>query len=438
MDDKPNLNLEEVIEKYQNLIAEHPHTPEYHKELGNAFHKSGAFDLALEEYRTCLHIDSSYFPAQYNMGNCYFAMNKHQLAIIAWQKALIMNPQLEHAIYNIAYTYFKLGMMEKKNEETRRRYLDDALMEFQKAIKLRPKNKDTWLHLGLTWYELDHFDNAVSAYMEVLKLDSKDPDGHYNLGNVYYEKGFDDPTYFERAIGQYRLALKFNGKDTKSRNNIADCLIRLGRYADAQAEIEAVIAGDPNYMPAICTRSELYSQLGKHQEAIEGFKKIVEMDPESQHLLHKYASQKLIEEYTRVLRTNPGHHETHFELGRAYKDLGIAYRDRALVTKARDELKKALELGPGRVPYHVELAECYFRLNNTDQAIVQVEAALTIEPDSIPCHCLLGEIYVQVGDRELAQMEFSAIRRIYTHPNGRSLPSSGADDDGDDSDSDEN
>src|SRR5579859_6386328 len=77
MDDKSAINLEEVIEKYQNLIAEHPHTPEYHKELGNAFHRSGAFDLALEEFRTCLHIDPNYFPAQYNMGNCYFAMNKY-------------------------------------------------------------------------------------------------------------------------------------------------------------------------------------------------------------------------------------------------------------------------------------------------------------------------------------------------------------------------
>lgn len=415
-------DLEEVIEKYQNLIAENPHSPEHHKELGNAFHRSGAYDLALEEYRTCLHIDPNYYPAQYNMGNTYFAMDECQLAVIAWQRALIAHPKLEHAVYNIAYTYFKQGMLERRSEEARRRYLDDALMEFLKASRMRPQNKDTLLHIGLTWYELDHYDNAIKAYQEVLKIDPEDQDAHYNLGNVYYEKGMEDPIFFEKAIAQYRRALQCNPSDMKSHNNIADCLLRLGQVDKAKSEIDKVLKVDPNYAPAICTLSELHSHEGCHQEAIAGFKRIVALDPEKNHVLHKYASQKLIEEYTRLLKTSIDRTEVRFELGLAYKDLGIAYHDRVLIGKARDEFRKALEIGPAQVEFHIELAECYLKLNNTDLALMEAEAALAMSPDSVQGHCLLGEIYVQVGDRELAQLEFNAIRRIVSSPGGQAHP----------------
>ncbi len=419
MDDNSKVDLEDVIDRYENLIAENPHNPEYHKELGNAFLRSGAYDLALEEYRTCLHIDARYFPAQYNMGNCYFVMERFHQAIIAWQKALILNPKLEHAIFNVAFTYFKLGKAESDNDEMSRRFFDDALMEFQKAVELRPGNKDTYLHMGLTWYELDHFDNAVNSYLEVLRIDPDDTDAHYNLGNVYYEKGLDDPSYFERAIQEFQTVIRLSGgKDPKARNNIADCLLRLDRTTEAIKEIGTVLSQEPDYPPAICTLAELHSQQGDHLAAIEGFKKIVDLDPEKDHLLHKFASRKLIEEYSQLLQVRPGQHETHFELARAYKDLGIAYRDRTLILKARDEIRNAIELGPGKAGYHIELADCYYRLNNTDQAILEVESALALEPDSVIGHCLLGEIYVRVGDKELAQLEFATIRRIHENPNG--------------------
>jgi tetratricopeptide (TPR) repeat protein len=77
-----SVNWEEVIEKYENLVAENPHSAENHKELGNAFHRTGQYDLALEEYRTCLHIDGEYFPAHYNMGNTYFKLGHYHQAII--------------------------------------------------------------------------------------------------------------------------------------------------------------------------------------------------------------------------------------------------------------------------------------------------------------------------------------------------------------------
>jgi len=417
--------LEQNIERLETLIAEEPHNPEHHKELGNAFHLSGAFDLALEEYRTALHIDPSYYRAQYNMGNTYFSQEKFEQAIIAWQKALIMNPELEHAIYNIAFTYFRMGTINP-NPEQSRRFFDDAVLEFQKAIDMRPENLDSHLHLGLTWYELERYEEALEEYLFVLARNDKDSYAHYNLGNVYYELGSRDAAYYDKALNEYKTAIRLNPQDSKSHNNIADCYLRMGQPEKAKREIRKVLKEFPNYLPAHCTMGEIFAAEARHEDAIGEFKKILELDPEENHVLHKYASRMLIEEYNRCIEKTPKAGPLHYELGLAYKDLGIAYGDRAYLHKAQDEFRTALKLieakgrkdQPGKsmvLALHIELGETYLLLQNLELALMEIESALVHDPESVPAHCILGEIYVHAGDKELACGQFSFIKKLGSH-----------------------
>ena len=422
--------LEQTIETLEALIAEEPHNPDHHKELGNAFHVSGAYDLALEEYRTALHIDPNFYKAQYNMGNTYFAQERFDQSIISWQKALIMHPELEHAIYNIAFTYFRMGTLSD-NPEQSRRYFDDAVLEFQKAIALRPENLDSHLHLGLTWYELERYEEAMEEYLFVLERNKKDSYAHYNLGNVYYELGAREASYYEKALKEYKTAIKLNPQDSKSHNNIGDCHLRMGNLSSAKRETRKVLKVFPNYLPAHCTMGEIFAAEGNHGDAIKEFKRILELDPVENHVLHKYASRMLIEEYNRLIEKTPNAGPLHYELALAYKDLGIAYGDRAYLHKAQDEFRTALRLieSKGRknkkgkeqvLALHIELGETYLLLNNLELALMEVESALVHDPDSIAAHCILGEIYVHAGDKELACSQFSYIKKAAMHARGLS------------------
>lgn len=405
--------LEAIIDKYENLIAEDPHNPEHHKELGNAFHRSGAYELALAEYRTALHIDPAYYPAQYNMGNTYFALERNEQAIISWQKALLLKPDLEHAIYNIAFLYYRMGLVEE-NREFRRRYLDDARIEFEKAIEMNPENPDSHLHLGLTFYELEAYERAVDCYENVLRIDGDDAYAHYNLGNAYYEQGLQEgegSEFFKRAMKEYRAALKLNPSDGKSHNNIADCYLHLGELDRAQKEIKAVLKRFPDAPGALCTLGEIRARQGRHAEAIAEFQKIIALDPEEHDLLHRFASRKLVKEYAALIEVEPDAHHHDFELGRAHKDLGIAYEDRSHLLKARDAFRSALQKDNGWLDAHIELAESYMLLDNLDFAILEIETALYLDPESIAAHCILGQIYIQAGERDLARGEFSFIKK---------------------------
>ena len=408
--------LEAIIDKYENLIAEDPHNPEHHKELGNAFHRSGAYELALAEYRTALHIDPGYYPAQYNMGNTYFALERNEQAIIAWQKALLLKPDLEHAIYNIAFLYYRMGLAEE-NREHRRRLFDDARIEFEKAIEMNPENPDSHLHLGLTFYELEAYGRAVDCYENVLRIDPEDAYARYNLGNAYYEQGLQEgegSEFFEKAMAEYKEAIRLNPSDGKSHNNVADCHLHLGNLDAAHEEITKVLENFPDAPGALCTLGEIHARQGRHVEAIEEFQKIVALDPEEHDLLHRFASRKLVQEYASLIETDPENQRHHFELGRAHKDLGIAYEDRSHLLKARDAFRVALQRDNGWLEAHIELAESYMLLDNLDFAILEIETALYLDPESVAAHCILGQIYIQAGERDLARGEFSFIKKRAT------------------------
>src|SRR5207249_1759391 len=135
--------------------------------------------------------------------------------------------------------------------------------------------------------------------------------------------------FLDIALNEYKRSMQKNPDDLRSHNNIADCLLRMGRAEEALTVIDGVLASHPDYVPAHCTRGEILAALNLRWDAIREFYLIIELDPSEHDLLHRYASKKLIDEYEFLLLRHPTNYRIHYELGHAYKDLGIAYGDRA-------------------------------------------------------------------------------------------------------------
>lgn len=389
-------DLEEKVAELERKIDEDPDNPEFHKELGNVFHRSRAFDLALTEYRNAIRVDPGYYPAVYNLGNTYYETGDFTQAIIAWQRALLIKPDLEMAVYNIGFTNYQLGVKEK-DKDKRRRLFEDAILCFQRALDMDPGHADTHLHLGLTWYELERYDDAIGCYERALELSPDDGTVHYNLGNVYYEKGDDDRSYYKRALEEYKLASKFDSRDLKSANNIADCFLRLGELTKARKQIQKVLDKHPDYLPAHCTLGEIFSKEGNSHAAIGEFEMVIAMDEDEGGILHKYAGQALIDEYTQLVARTPDDQDLRLRLGRAYKILGLAYHETSYLEQAVLELEKAA--GTGAQPF-LELAEIYVVMRRFELALGALDAALDKEPDSLVGMALKAECFCRMGDRD--------------------------------------
>jgi hypothetical protein len=65
---------------------------------------------------------------------------------------------------------------------------------------------------------------------------------HFDLADVYYGQG-----KFEKAEASYRAALQRDGDDVDTRAHLGQCLLRLGRPAEARPLLESALANDPKH-----------------------------------------------------------------------------------------------------------------------------------------------------------------------------------------------
>ncbi len=98
--------------------------------------------------------------------------------------------------------------------------------------------------------------------------------------------------------------------------------------------------------------------------------------------------------------------ETHFELG-------IAYRDMGLFDQAIEEFKKAARSKTREAQAHLMVADCYVQQGLLSDAILQCKAALNAEQlsedEELGIYYQLGDLYERLGDHEEAEYFFNKV-----------------------------
>jgi tetratricopeptide (TPR) repeat protein len=101
-------------------------------------------------------------------------------------------------------------------------------------------------------------------------------------GEIEYFKGqFEilDENYSE-AIAHFKRAIKYNPKDGASFNDIALCLVELGKIDEAFKYFDQGIEAEPDYANVYHNKGWLLNKIGKCKEAISYFEKTLELEPE--------------------------------------------------------------------------------------------------------------------------------------------------------------
>jgi tetratricopeptide repeat protein len=84
------IKKEKINNKLDSLDKKILHFPNDYKaitEKGNLLYDKDSLDLAFEEYRKAIKIDSNYFDALYGIGNCYCQYGMYEDALKALEKA---------------------------------------------------------------------------------------------------------------------------------------------------------------------------------------------------------------------------------------------------------------------------------------------------------------------------------------------------------------
>jgi Tfp pilus assembly protein PilF len=91
------------------IVLEDPLTAEEHVELGVAYERKGALDLARKEYERALRKDGKHYRARVNLGNVFLAKKEYGKAREEYLRALELRPGDAEASNNLSWAAIDSG-----------------------------------------------------------------------------------------------------------------------------------------------------------------------------------------------------------------------------------------------------------------------------------------------------------------------------------------
>src|SRR6202044_2233350 len=138
-----------------------------------------------------------------------------------------------------AAVHFQLGYAYTAMQK-----LDDAKLQYQKAIELNPKMSEAYLNLGLALLDSDP-KAAIAPLQKAAELLPTQPRAKFALGVANERSG-----NAAQAVEQYRAAEKLDDHDFETHFALGRTLLNSGHPAEAEPEFRAALALKNDSLPS--------------------------------------------------------------------------------------------------------------------------------------------------------------------------------------------
>jgi tetratricopeptide (TPR) repeat protein len=300
--------------------------------LGDAYLVRRAYEPAKTNYEKALSLKSNYAPAQYGLGKIAFRQKRYNDALDLFTKASESDP-------NFAEAYFEKGLILYLSDK-----FPPALDAFKKYSELKPGTQKGNIYYAKTQYASGKLDEAMTLLDEVLKIDPKSSEANKYKAYIYIEKkefSMADEYFnkvpeidfiaedwakrikleaekkdFSKAAAYFNSAVKADSSYTDAYFEYGKALfnnqqyeesipmfakaidmgiLNLGAYiyegiayynlkdyANAELWFDKSIEQNPKFALSWLWKGNAQASAGKTPEAIESYKKVIEIDPDNQ------------------------------------------------------------------------------------------------------------------------------------------------------------
>jgi tetratricopeptide (TPR) repeat protein/V8-like Glu-specific endopeptidase len=332
---------------------------------GNAAGMAGNHVRAEEIFRKILQIDPNHVGVRQNLGHALMNQEKFDQAVISFQYAIKLNPKDPAG-------YFFLG-----NALSSQQKFDDAISAYQQAIKLNPNHANTYTNLGNVLSEQQKFNQAITAYRNAIKLNPRDPAGYFFLGNALSsQQKFDD------AVSAYQQAIKLNPNHADTYNKLGDALRMRQRFDEAIAVYQKSIQLNPNSPTAYHALGIVLFKQGKFKEAISAYQQSVKLD--SNYI--------------------------------AYYNMGIALEKQGKLNEAITAYQQSIRLNPNYAAVYNNLGVLLRKQGKLNEAITAYQQSIKLNPNSLAAYNNIGAALRDQGKFDEAITALHEITKLYNIP----------------------
>ncbi len=158
-----------------------------------------------------------------------------------------------------------------------KRQFNEAFVELQKALKLKPDNKETLNYLGYVSTQFSKYDDAIAYYKRAISADPDYSEAHNNLGVTYAE--IED---WDNAIESFQSALQNPVYSTPARaySNMGYVYFKQGEFEKAEKSFKDSLIRNPVSPRTLYLLGLVHIELDNNYEAIENFSGAVGILPE--------------------------------------------------------------------------------------------------------------------------------------------------------------
>ena len=357
------------------------------------------------------------------------------------------------------------------------------ILRIYKGITTVAENKKDILKMAMIYTQEGRWDKAISEYKKLLTLDPTDYNIYNMLGDVYAKKEEDMLAYeayitaaeayakqgladksgvIYKKIGKLNVDKLSDAEKQKAmliiRNTVAEKFIEDGQIDRAIQEYREITKISPANFETYQKLGELYSQKGDQTEALNCYRKIV--DIYFKNRLYK----KALPIYQKILELQPDSVATREKIAEIYeregnesdakreylnlaeyywalRDMektdyyaqkavdfksieahyfkGVALLHKKEYNEAKKELDMLLKFKANHTGALFAMAEIYKETNQPDEAIKILEKAAKAEPDNTDGFLLLGEELTKKGLKKEASAKYLAAINIFARKNDK-------------------
>ena len=163
-----------------------------------------------------------------------------------WSKTVLQSPGSGIAHGGLGRAYHERGQ------------LNEAIVEFQKAVRLLPNHFKAYYILGVVYDQKGDYRNAIDNYKKSIAINPEFADAHYNLAILYHKQGL-----MADAIRQYKKVIELMPEDYEAHNDLGVAYAVEGKLQQAVSEWQKVLQIDPANKSARDNISKAKVQLEK-------------------------------------------------------------------------------------------------------------------------------------------------------------------------------
>ncbi len=285
---------------------------------------------------------------------------------------------------------------------------DEAIVEFDEAVRLDPKYAQAYIDRGLAYSRKGDPDRAIADYNEALRLDPKLALAYAGRGHAYARKGD-----LVRAFADCEEALRLDPKLALAYNSRGLTYYQKGDPDRAIADYNEALRLDPKLAMAYARRGNAYAKKGDLVRAFADCEEALRLDPKLAMAYnsrgHTYARKgdldRAIADYNEALRLDP-------KLAVAYDNRGHAYSRKGDLDRAIVDYDEAIRLDPKLALAYLNRGHAYSRKGDLDRAIVDYDEAIRLDPKLALAYFNRGFAYDKKGDLDRAIVDYDEALRL--------------------------